>query len=99
MAIGYILFAVLITIARSILLIGLDFYRKKGYNHRQVIIVGDRQMAGRLSRSFSQHPEYGYDFTDFVSEEKINSLKEEDLNLIILSKKPDEIFICYKNLK
>ena len=97
-AIGYILFAVLITIARSILLIGLDFYRKKGYNHRQVIIVGDRQMAGRLSRSFSQHPEYGYDITNIIPEEEVNESLLTKLERSISVEQPDEIFICYKRL-
>jgi putative colanic acid biosynthesis UDP-glucose lipid carrier transferase len=92
------LFFVLIFIHRSLLFFFLDYYRKKGFNHRKILVIGDEIIAKRLVKSFSQHPEYGYDFTDFVSEEKINSLDEENLSLNILSKNPDEIFICYKKL-
>lgn len=96
--ISYSLFFVLIFIHRSLLFFFLDYYRKKGFNHRKILVIGDEIIAKRLVKSFSQHPEYGYDFTDFVSEEKINSLDEENLSLNILSKNPDEIFICYKKL-
>ena len=96
--IGYSLFFVLIFIHRSLLFFLLDFYRKKGFNHRKILIIGDEIIANRLVKSFSQHPEYGYDLTDFLSEDKINTLNEDELNLNILSKRPDEIFICYKKL-
>ena len=94
----YSVFFLLIIIFRSLLFFSLDYYRKKGYNHRQILIIGDQHIASRLVKSFSQHPEYGFDLTDFISEDQVDSTPEEVLNISILNKKPDEIFICYKQM-
>ncbi len=95
---SYSLFFLLIMTFRSSLFFGLDYYRKRGYNHRQILIIGDENIAVRVVKSFSHHPEYGYDLTDFISEDQIESMLEEDLITTILNKKPDEIFICYKQM-
>jgi exopolysaccharide biosynthesis polyprenyl glycosylphosphotransferase len=94
----YSAFFFLVIIQRSLLFFSLDYYRKKGYNHRQILIIGNELIASRLKNSFSQHPEYGYDLTDFISEDQVNQMPEQALISKILSKKPDEIFICYKEL-
>ncbi|MDB5141145.1 MAG: hypothetical protein JWR12_3061 [Mucilaginibacter sp.] len=96
--ISYSLFFVLIIIQRSLLFFFLDYFRKKGYNHRKILIIGDENITRRLLNSFSQHPEYGYDLTDFISEEQVTNLSEENLIDKIIDKKPDEIFICYKQM-
>ncbi len=96
--ISYSLFFLLIVVQRSLLFFALDYYRKKGYNHRQILIIGDENISARLVKSFSQHPEYGYDLADFISEDEISLTNEEILIDNILSKKPDEIFICYKQM-
>jgi len=96
--ISYSMFFLLIIIHRSVLFFFLDYYRKKGYNHRQILIIGDENIAQRLVKSFSQHPEYGYDLTDFISEDQIGNMPEDVLIKNMLVKKPDEIFICYKQL-
>jgi putative colanic acid biosynthesis UDP-glucose lipid carrier transferase len=95
---SYALFFFLIIVYRSVLFFFLDYYRKKGFNHRQILIIGDENIASRLVKAFSQHPEYGYDLTDFISEDQISKMPEEDLINGILAKKPDEIFICYKQM-
>lgn len=96
--ISYSMFFLLIIVHRSLLFFSLDYYRKKGFNHRQILIIGDKNISVRLVKSFSLHPEYGYDLTDFISEEQINDMPEGDLISNIISKKPDEIFICYKQM-
>jgi exopolysaccharide biosynthesis polyprenyl glycosylphosphotransferase len=96
--IEYVVFIFLMIVNRSILFFSLDYFRKKGYNHRQILIIGDENIAARLIRSFSKHPEYGYDLADFVTEEQIGLMDEHVFIKNILSKKPDEIFICYKQL-
>jgi exopolysaccharide biosynthesis polyprenyl glycosylphosphotransferase len=96
--ISYSLFFLFIIIQRSVLFFFLDYYRKKGYNHRQILIIGDENVASRLVKSFSKHPEYGYDLTDFISEDEIEKMPEEILINTILAKKPDEVFICYKEM-
>jgi exopolysaccharide biosynthesis polyprenyl glycosylphosphotransferase len=96
--IGYSMFFLLIVVYRSVLFFSLDYYRKRGYNHRQILIIGDENIAARLVKSFGQHPEYGYDLSDLISEDMIVNMPEDILMNTILSKRPDEIFICYKQL-
>jgi len=97
-SLSYALFTAFTIIQRSIVFYLLDLYRKKGYNHREVLIIGDETVAERLLMSFSKHPEYGYDLSDFISEKQIAEIDEEELKSKILAKKPDEIFICYKHM-
>ncbi|MDF2433171.1 MAG: hypothetical protein JWP44_2802 [Mucilaginibacter sp.] len=96
--ISYSLFFVLIIIQRSLLFFFLDYYRKKGYNHRRILMIGDENITRRLLNSFSQHPEYGYDLIDFISEDQVINLSDHDLINKIVTEKPDEIFICYKQM-
>ena len=95
---SYTLFFLFVVVHRSILFFFLDYIRKKGYNHRQIIVLGDRAIAERLVTSFAQHPEYGYDLNDFISEEQIETMNEDDLLENLLAKKPNEIFVCYKQM-
>lgn len=95
---GYALFFVFVMIYRYALFFFLDYIRKHGYNRRQIIIVGDEKIAERLLVSFAHHPEYGYDLADFISEDKILTMDRTLLMETFLSKKPDEIFICYRQL-
>ena len=95
---SYTLFFLFVVVHRSILFFFLDYIRKKGYNHRQIIVLGDRAIAERLVTSFAQHPEYGYDLNDFISEEQIEAMTEDDLLENLLTKKPNEIFVCYKQM-
>ncbi|MBK0381150.1 sugar transferase [Mucilaginibacter segetis] len=95
---SYTLFFLFVIIHRSILFFFLDYIRKKGYNHRQVVIIGDENIAARLVKSFSQHPEYGYDLTEFISEDEIAVMPEDELMGKLLGKSPNEIFICYKQM-
>jgi len=92
------LFFCFVILFRSALFFCLDYVRKRGYNHRQIIIIGDEKIAERLLLSFSHHPEYGYDLADFISEDQMLSMSEDVLTKKLLGKKPDEIFICYRHL-
>ena len=94
----YSAFFFLVICHRSLLFFSLDLYRKRGYNHRQVLIIGDEQIAARLQTSFSRHPEYGYDLIDFISDDHVSIMSESMLTDKILAAKPDEIFLCYKQL-
>jgi exopolysaccharide biosynthesis polyprenyl glycosylphosphotransferase len=98
LVIGYGMFFVFVILYRSIVFFFLDYIRARGYNHRQVIIIGDKFIAERLLTSFSHHPEYGYDLSDFISEDEVNTLPEEEFVNRLLSKNPDEIFLCYTQL-
>jgi exopolysaccharide biosynthesis polyprenyl glycosylphosphotransferase len=96
--ITYGFFFIFVMVYRSILFFCLDYARTKGYNHRQVVIIGDENISQRLVASFSDHPEYGYDLTDFISESDISAMPENQLIEKLLAKKPDEIFICYRQI-
>ena len=96
--IAYLLFPILVIMLRTVLFVSLDFFRSKGYNHRQILIIGDKNVAIRLTKTFSQHPEYGYDLTNFISETEIENTPKDLLAERILNNKPDEIFICFKEM-
>ncbi|RKR81069.1 exopolysaccharide biosynthesis polyprenyl glycosylphosphotransferase [Mucilaginibacter gracilis] len=98
LVVSYVLFFCFVVIYRSVVFFCLDFIRKKGYNNRQVVIIGDEEIAQRLLNSFSHHPEYGYNLADFIAEERVLNMAEQELTDALLSKKPDEIFICYKQM-
>jgi exopolysaccharide biosynthesis polyprenyl glycosylphosphotransferase len=94
----YALFFLFILVQRSIMFFFLDYIRKKGYNNRQIIIIGDKNIAERLIDSFLHHLEYGYDLADLITEEEMTGMAEDVLIEKLLSKRPDEIFVCYKQL-
>nr|WP_294943001.1 sugar transferase [uncultured Mucilaginibacter sp.] len=95
---SYSLFFAFVVVQRSLLFFFLDYIRKKGYNHRQIVIIGDKNIAERLVKSFTQHPEYGYDLSDFISEEEMAAMSEDALVQTLIEKEPSEIFICYKQM-
>lgn len=96
--VGYNLFFCLVFAFRSGLFFFLDYIRKQGYNNRKIVLLGDESIGNRLLTSFSKHPEYGYDFVDFISEQDVASMTEQDVLAHLLSKIPNEIFVCYKKL-
>ena len=95
---SYSIFFVSVLVARSVLFFLLDYIRKNGYNHRRITVVGDKNIADRLLKSFKFHPEYGYDLCSFISDQKIQLLGEEVFCEELLNGEPDEIFICYKEV-
>ncbi|MHB8208549.1 sugar transferase [Mucilaginibacter sp.] len=92
----YVLFFIFIVIERSFVFFTLDYIRKKGYNKKHILLIGNQGIVNRLINSFAKHPEYGYNFIDFINEVTIKNTPIETLLQQILHKKPDEIFICYK---
>ncbi|WP_114937652.1 sugar transferase [Mucilaginibacter endophyticus] len=92
----YLLFFILIVAQRSLIFFTLDYIRKKGYNIKHVIIVGNTDIVNRVKKSFSKHPEYGYNFITTISEDMLESQPNEVLFNKILEARPDEAFICYK---
>jgi len=64
-----IFFAVLI-LWKFVLYYAFYFYRKFGYNYRNVIILGYGQKAKELSKYFLTNPWHGYRFLGFIDKEK-----------------------------
>jgi exopolysaccharide biosynthesis polyprenyl glycosylphosphotransferase len=95
--ITYLLFFIFIIIERSLLFVTLDYIRKRGYNIKHVMAFGDPNIAAKLKRTFSRHPEYGYNFIN--SRANLGQdLSGELLFDEIIEHGPDEVFICYKNI-
>jgi len=92
----YLLFFIFMFTGRSFLFYLLDFIRKRGYNHRQVLIVGDSSIYSRIARLFSSHPEYGYDIVGYINHDDLNTLPKDELQARLFAKNPHEIFVCYK---
>jgi len=44
------------------------WYRKKGFNYRNVVIAGYGKTSKELVKTFKDHPEYGYKFLNYFSE-------------------------------
>ena len=98
MSVTYVLFFAFTIVERSLIFYILDYIRKKGYNRRHVLLVGNQSIANRLIKSFSKHPEYGYYFIDLISEEMLQEMPDEILLEKMLDKSPDEVFVCYQYL-
>lgn len=96
--VSYITFVILIISQRYLLAEFLDHIRKKGYNGRNILIIGDHHITDRLVRHFQNHPEYGYDLVHNSFNGDINNYTIQQLTAKLLDKKPDEIFVCYKQL-
>ena len=96
--ITYVTFFILLLVGRSILFIALDNLRKRGYNNRRLIVIGDKEISERLSRSLKTHPEYGYLIMNFIPDEKLKTFSPVELQQYILKYDPNEIFVCYKQL-
>ncbi len=52
----------------------LKYYRKVGYNYRNVVIVGYGQIATNLRKYFTYNPELGYRFMGYFDNESSNSV-------------------------
>jgi exopolysaccharide biosynthesis polyprenyl glycosylphosphotransferase len=92
----YLLFFIFIIIERSIIFFTLDYIRKKGYNIKHILLIGNDEIARQVTRSFAKRPEYGYNFIGTISEEKLKSMPREVLFSKIMQSRPSEVFICYK---
>lgn len=61
----YLIFSFSVLVWRVGFMYFLRFYRSKGYNYRNVVIVGYGPIGRSLKRHFSEHPEIGYAFKGF----------------------------------
>jgi FlaA1/EpsC-like NDP-sugar epimerase len=98
MFLTYLLFIILVVIERSLIFAGLDHIRKKGFNNKNILVIGNDDIARRVKKSFKQHPEYGYSFTRNISEELLGDMTKQVLFDQIIDTKVSEVFICCKAL-
>ncbi|WP_108212931.1 undecaprenyl-phosphate glucose phosphotransferase [Pontibacter mucosus] len=95
----YGIFAGLVVGWRIVVTTGLRIYRRKGYNLRKVVIAGHNEMAVELQRFFKSHPEFGYKFLGFFSDN--GKLKKDGvigsisgIEEFVLQNEVDEIYCC-----
>ncbi|MFC4142187.1 sugar transferase [Pedobacter mendelii] len=93
-----VIFFALIIIQRSSMFFLLDYIRKKGYNHRRVLIIGKKNIAIRLKQSFKRHPEYGYDIVGYISDESLKNFTAAQLNTAVVNRRVDELYVCNLDL-
>jgi Undecaprenyl-phosphate glucose phosphotransferase len=63
-------FLSIILLWRVTLYYSLSIYRSKGYNNRNVIIIGYGALARQLEVFFTLHPEYGYRFVGYFDDKQ-----------------------------
>lgn len=65
-----------IILYKSLIFFGLKWYRKLGYNHRNVMFWQADESSMLLRRTLEHRRDYGYKIFDFEGEKNIPSLKE-----------------------
>lgn len=100
----WVLQLVLIMFFRALFRKMLKFLRKKGYNLRNVLIVGAGELGQDLVRRIHEHPEFGLKITGFLTrdEEKIGKKiegievigKYEDIQKILSESQIEQVFIA-----
>ncbi|RDC55826.1 sugar transferase [Pedobacter chinensis] len=94
----YLVFIVLVSLQRHYLSIFLDYIRKKGFNGRRILIIGDEEVAKRLKMHFDDRPAYGYDILPTIFEQNMAYGSHEVLAKKLLDQNAHEIFFCYKKI-
>jgi exopolysaccharide biosynthesis polyprenyl glycosylphosphotransferase len=58
-----------IVIEKKIILFGLGYIRKKGLNHRRIVIVGTGKRAAGIIQRINEHPEWGFKILGAIDDE------------------------------
>lgn len=84
--------------------LALGFYRKRGFNIRNLLIVGTREKARKFQRLVEDHSDWGLKIIGFVQADKTETDGEiegrpvlggiEDLETICTSRSVDEVVFC-----
>lgn len=93
----YIAFATLDFFWKASFFYSLRMYRRKGYNFRNVVILGYGELAEELIAFFRSHPELGYRcvgvFDNYKTGKRIKG-KMVDLKQFIANNEVDEVYCC-----
>ncbi|WP_162052392.1 undecaprenyl-phosphate glucose phosphotransferase [Pontibacter pamirensis] len=81
----------------------LRYLRRKGYNSKTAIIVGNSKTGQELKNFFYKHPEYGYRFVGFFDDNSegnpLTIGQVKDVEQFVLKYHIDEIYCCAFALK
>ncbi len=97
----YLIFSILVIGWRILFINLIRKYRAKGYNYRNVIIVGFGPIGRSLKRHFSQNPEMGYLFKGFFDHKRDHPSVEgpvENVDDYCKENGIDTIFCCLPKL-
>lgn len=98
----YLVLAVFMVVWRLSLFRGLQVLRARGYNYRQVVIIGYGTIARQLQEFFGQHPESGYKFIGFFDDTHDHASvlgKIDSLDEYLKSNPIDEVYCCLPYMK
>jgi putative colanic acid biosysnthesis UDP-glucose lipid carrier transferase len=97
----YILVTLLIIAWRLACIYFFRYYRRTGYNYRNIIIVGYDDIARNLRRFFKVNPQYGYRFQGFFDDHAKGPEvrgKLEDIKAFSLLYDIDEIYCSFSKV-
>ncbi|MEM7163009.1 MAG: undecaprenyl-phosphate glucose phosphotransferase [Bacteroidota bacterium] len=95
----YLFFFLTASIARLLFHFFLQYYRRKGYNYRRIVVLGVNPFSIEFVHEIIEHPEYGYKFMGFFDINKqsvydVGTIKPvNELNEFLLEYKIDEVYL------
>jgi Undecaprenyl-phosphate glucose phosphotransferase len=94
----YLILVGLILFLRVAFTYAIRYFRRKGYNSKTVIVVGNDKTGQELKKFFFRHPEYGYRFVgifdDEVTDDPCVIGKVQDVEPFVRKHGIDEIYCC-----
>lgn len=97
----YALLTVSVVAWRLVCIYFFRFYRAKGYNRRNVIIVGFSDISQRMQLFFQNNPQYGYKFCGFFDDNtQHSSIKGTiaEVQAFILTNEIDEVYFSMSDV-
>ncbi len=93
---GFIVFSfIFITLERVLVRGFLGYFRSKGYNTRNLLIVGTREKARRFHQMVEDHREWGMEIEGFLQADESQPLQEGEIDgHLVLGYARDLIKIC-----
>ncbi len=99
---SYFMTALGITFFHLSFILFLKYYRRIGYNYRNVIVVGYGDLARELRKFFIFHPEHGYKFFGYFDDRYSGQHIRGKIGEIFdfsLKNRIDEIYCCLPDLE
>ncbi|WP_462252968.1 undecaprenyl-phosphate glucose phosphotransferase [Ekhidna sp.] len=94
----YLIFTLAILLWRSIWHYVIRYYRIKGYNIRNVVIIGKGDLSESLKEYFKDSPELGYRLVGIVDDKNDADERMENFEQYTISKGIDIVFCCLPNM-
>ncbi|MEQ9402641.1 MAG: undecaprenyl-phosphate glucose phosphotransferase [Cyclobacteriaceae bacterium] len=94
----YLVFTLTILFWRSLWHYAIRYYRIKGFNQRNVVIIGKGDLSDSLIEYFNESPELGYKVVGILDDNNGGDDKIENLETFAIEKNTDAIFCCVPNL-